>query len=196
MGGNLPCTRTGKLRDGRAVPQWPVVQRGVERTSRQRGRIVGEGAKKSAFPDKRPKLQSERRLPAWPWRNITHKFFKTLFNWLQGLSEIRLGFTPLLEDGFYLEPANQAMLKYPLAIVNVKKIFSGASVGNLTLREYAGRDAAFIRWQVRGILSPNIVVCGSGSGSLLNIAEESIYPDLTFSPINSWCHYCAPPNCC
>lgn len=155
---------------------------------------MGEGAKKSAFPDKRPKLQSERRLPAWPWRDITHKFFKTLFNWLQGLSEIRLGFTPLLEDGFYLEPANQAMLKYPLAIVNVKKIFSGASVGNLTLREYAGRDAAFIRWQVRGILSPNIVVCGSGSGSLLNIAEESIYPDLTFSPINSWCHYCDPPE--
>ena len=25
-------------------------------------------------------------------------------------------------------------------------------------------------------------------------AQESIYPDLTFFPINSWCHYCKDPE--
>ena len=106
MGGDIPCARAEKLRDGRAVPQRIAVQQWVERASRQRGRIVN----------------------------------------------------------------------------------------NHTLRGYAGRDAAFVRQQVRGILNPNIVVCGGGSGCLLRIAQEFIYPDLTFFPINSWCHYCKDPE--
>lgn len=43
-----------------------------------------------------------------------------IFNWLQGLNEITLDYTPLLENNSYFDPANQVVLKYPLAIVNVK----------------------------------------------------------------------------
>ena len=125
----------------------------------------------------------------WHWREITAKFFKVIFNWLQGLSEITPDYIPLLENDSYLDPANQVVLKYPLAIVNVKKISGSSSVLNNTLYDYAKRDAPFLRRQVRDILQHNIVVCGGGSGSVLNIAKQYIYPDLTFKPINNWCFF-------
>lgn len=125
----------------------------------------------------------------WPWRAITAKFFKVIFNWLQGLSEITPEHIPLLEHKSYLDPANQVVLKYPLAIVNVKKISGGSSVSNGTLLEYAKRDAGFIARQVREILQPNIVVCGGGSGCMLDIAKRYIYPDWEFRPINNWCYF-------
>lgn len=125
----------------------------------------------------------------WHWRNITAKFFRVIFNWLQGLSEITPDYTPLLENGSYLDPANQTVLKYPLAIVNVKKITGGAFVQNAALYEYAERDADFLRRQVRDILQPNIVVCGGGNSSVWEIAQRYIYPDLHFEKINSWCYY-------
>lgn len=92
-----------------------------------------------------------------------------------------------MENDSYLDPANQVVLKYPLAIVNVKKISGSSSVLNNTLYDYAKRDASFLRRQVRNILQPNIVVCGSGS--VLNIAKQYVYPDLTFKPINNWCFF-------
>ena len=125
----------------------------------------------------------------WPWREITAKFFKVIFNWLQGLSEITPDYLPLLDNASYLDPANQVVLKYPLAIVNVKKISGSASVLNDTLYDYAKRDAPFLKRQVRDILRPNIVVCGGGSNSILNIAQQYIYPDLQFKSINSWCYF-------
>ena len=102
----------------------------------------------------------------WPWREITAKFFKVIFNWLQGLSEITPDYLPLLDNASYLDPANQVVLKYPLAIVNVKKISGSASVLNDTLYDYDKRDAPFLKRQVRDILQPNIVVCGGGSNSI------------------------------
>lgn len=125
----------------------------------------------------------------WHWREITAKFFKVIFNWLQGLSEITPDYIPLLENDSYLDPANQVVLKYPLAIVNVIKISGSSSVLNNTLYDYAKRDAPFLRRQVRDILQPNIVVCGGGNGSVLDIAKQYIYPDLTFKPINNWCFF-------
>lgn len=125
----------------------------------------------------------------WPWRGITAKFFKVIFNWLQGLSEITSNYIPLLENNSYLDPANQVVLKYPLAIVNVKKISGSSYVLNDTLYNYAKKDASFLKRQVRDILQPNIIVCGGGNGSVLNIAKQYIYSDLEFESINNWCYF-------
>ena len=125
----------------------------------------------------------------WPWRTITHKFFKTIFNWLQGLSETTAQHIPRIGNGDYLDPANQTVLKYPLAIVNVKKMSGGSSVQNGTLYDYAFRDTHFLKKQIREILKPNIIVCGGGSGSILDIAKKYIFPDLQFNHINNWCYH-------
>jgi hypothetical protein bfra3_18342 len=125
----------------------------------------------------------------WPWRAVTAKFFKVILYWLQGLSEITSKHTPLLGDNSYLDPVNQVILKYPLAIVNIKKISGSSSVHNDVLYNYAERDAFFLRKQVRDILRPNIIVCGGGSDSLLNITMRCIYPELKFEKINNWCYY-------
>ena len=128
----------------------------------------------------------------WGYRAFTAKFYKVIFNWLQGLSEITADYTPLLENNSYLNPANQTVLKYPLAIVNIKKISGGSSVANQTLYNYAERDAAFLQRQIREILQPNIIVCGGGSDCVLDIVRTYIYPEYNFEQVNEnnrWCFY-------
>lgn len=147
-----------------------------------------DAKRKILFLMKDPNSNPGEDYREWPWRAITNKFFKVIFNWLQGLSEITSNYIPLLENDSYLAPANQVILKYPLAIVNVKKISGSASVLNDTLYDYAKRDASFLKRQVRDILQPNIVVCGGGSDSVLDIAQQYIYPNLEFKSINSWCY--------
>lgn len=130
----------------------------------------------------------------WPWRTITAKFFKVIFNQLQGLSEITANYIPLLENNSYFDPANQTILKYPLAIANVKKISGSSSVDNDTIYRYAERDASFLRRQVEYILRPNIVVCGGGSGSVFDIATTYIYPNVEFEKVNNWCYWSGEPE--
>ena len=37
--------------------------------------------------------------------------------------------------------------------------------------------------------TPNIIVCGGGKGTVLNIAKNIIYEDESFREINYFCHY-------
>ena len=152
--------------------------------------------RKIVFLMKDPNSNPGEDYRRWGWRAITAKFFKVIFNWLQGLSEITPTYTPLLEERSYLDPANQVVLKYPLAIVNVKKISGNSSVHNNTVYDYAERDAAFLRKQVRDILQPNIVVCGGGSGSILDIAKKYIYPEFEdrLEKVNNWYYYLSEPE--
>jgi hypothetical protein len=125
----------------------------------------------------------------WPWRTIRHPFFNTIFYWLEGLSETTKD-TLFTYDDLSDDPA-YIIDKYPLAIVNVKKMSGGSSVSNDSLCESAKRDGEFLKEQVASILKPNIVVCGGGSGTVLQIAEDIIYPNLKFEKINEWCYYCS-----
>ena len=87
--------------------------------------------------------------------------------------------------------------KYPLAIVNSKKIAGGSSAKWKTIWEYAERDKVFLRTQIREILKPNIIVCGGSNDTenefrkVLSIALEYIFPDIRedFKKINNWCYY-------
>lgn len=108
----------------------------------------------------------------WHWRNINHNFFNCIFKWLEGLSRISKDFIPTMENGDYATVPNAVVTKYPLAIVNIKKISGTSSVSNKILYKYANRDKAFLQEQIRGILHPNIIVCGGGKGTVLNIAKK------------------------
>ena len=125
----------------------------------------------------------------WHWREIYHPFFNCIFKWLKGLSRISKDFIPTMENGDYATVPNAVVTKYPLAIVNIKKISGTSSISNKTLYEYANRDKAFLQEQIRDILHPNIIVCGGGKGTVLNIAKNIIYEDESFREINYFCHY-------
>lgn len=124
----------------------------------------------------------------WPWRKIHHRFFNCIFKWLQGLSTITANHVPKLQNGDYFDTPCRVVTEYPLAIVNIKKISGGSSVANNTLYEYFERDKAFLREQIVKILQPNIIVCGGGSSTVLDIAKK-IYADDSFVKINYYCYY-------
>ena len=87
--------------------------------------------------------------------------------------------------------------KYPLAIVNAKKIAGGSSANWNTVWKYAERDKFFLYKQIREILKPNIIVCGGSNDTgiyfrkVLSIAFDCIFQDIKdgFRKINNWCYY-------
>ena len=120
---------------------------------------------------------------------ITHKFFKSISLWLLGLSSFK-------QDGDYLpfKDANvgkkytQAFDEVPLAIVNCKKESGVGKIDNSELWQHAYNFKDYLRKQFE-ILAPNIIICGGGSGTVLRIAKEIIYPDLVFKKTNDWIYY-------
>lgn len=118
----------------------------------------------------------------WPWHNITRKFFKVIFWWLNGLYEIN--------QNEYPKANGQYNKKYPLAIVNIKKKAGESSVTDRELWEFANQDKHLLKEHILDILQPNIVVCGGGrNNAVLNIAKDIVYPNLDFKKINNWCYY-------
>src|SRR5574344_388410 len=131
----------------------------------------------------------------WQWSTVNHRTLNIVFKWLQGLSTVTETLCPSVNhEGDYYDTANKVIGKYPLAIVNVKKIAGGTQVNPSTIQEYAARDKDFLRKQVAVILNPNIVVCCGCSESygcyMTEIAKNYIYPDMSFKQINNWCFYC------
>lgn len=122
-----------------------------------------------------------------------YKMNVVLLKWLWALNEVTADYRPEFtnktrED--YIELAS----KYPMAIVNVKKISGGAGVSNSDVWTYYERDEIFLKEQLIDILKPTIIVCGGGSGTLLKIAKDYLYCDMKFVPYNDWCYYCAKNN--
>ena len=135
----------------------------------------------------------------WPWATFNHRTFNIVYKWLLGLSTVTDSFCPSVNhEGDYFDMPNEVIGKYPLAIVNVKKIAGGTQVSTGTIQEYAERDKDFLHKQVAEILQPNIVVCCGSSENegkyMVEIAKAYIYPDLTFKQISQWCFYCKEKN--
>ncbi|MGL5276635.1 hypothetical protein [Myroides sp.] len=125
----------------------------------------------------------------WGWSSFTHSTFKIMFAWLKGLSTITK------TDYLVLEQAYQKYdTAYPLAILNIKKASGLSNVTNIKIWEYAERDHVLLRKQIRDILQPNIIVCGGGSGTVIEVAKTFVYNDLDFIQVNSWCYYNSENN--
>ena len=116
-----------------------------------------------------------------------YRTFVTMIKCLWAINEVSSTFLPSFEKS--REEFFELALPYPMAIVNVKKISGGPSVNNAIIWSFYKRDKSFIAEQVKNILKPNIIVCGGGSGMILNIAKD-IYSEYEFEKYNDWCYYC------
>ena len=116
-----------------------------------------------------------------------HKTFIVMIKELWALNVVNSNFLPVFDKT--REEYIEAALPYPMAIVNIKKISGGSSVDNASIWFFYERDKTFIKEQVRDILKPNIIVCGGGSGTVLDIAKD-IYSDCEFENYADWCFYC------
>lgn len=117
-----------------------------------------------------------------------HKTYVVLLKWLWALNEVSKDNLPKFDKPReeYIELAN----KYPMAVVNIKKISGVSKVAYKTVKQYAERDAAFLREQIHDILKPTIIVCG-GTFKLL---KEYLCPDYEFVKYNDLCYYCKDKN--
>ena len=120
-------------------------------------------------------------------KSKVHRTFVTMIKCLWAINEVSSTNIPVFDKS--REEYFEAALPYPMAIVNVKKISGGPYVNNASIWSFYERDKSFIVKQVKDILRPNIIVCGGGSGTLLNIAKD-IYSEYEFEKHNDWCYYC------
>ncbi|RKE04170.1 hypothetical protein [Marinifilum flexuosum] len=120
---------------------------------------------------------------------ITHKFFKNIAIWLYGLSSFdSQGKYSTFEEAAIGENYTRAFDEIPFCIVNAKKESGGPKINNADLLYHANLSARFLKEQFE-ILSPDIIVCGGGQGSVLKVAKEIIYPELEFIKINNWIYF-------
>lgn len=130
----------------------------------------------------------------WVWSEGSETFGNVLAYWLEGLMTTTKNYCPTYDD---ISSRKDIFKKYPLAIVNSKKLPGGSSANWDTIWKYAERDKSFLRTQIREILKPNIIVCGGSNDNednyrkVLSIALECIFPDIKdgFKQKNNWCYY-------
>ena len=130
----------------------------------------------------------------WDWSEHSETFGNVLAYWLEGLMRTTKQYCPTYDD---ISSRKDIFKKYPLAIVNLKKVAGGSSANWNTIWKYAEQDKSFLRTQIREIIKPNIIVCGGSNDKgdnfrkVLSIALECIFPDIKegFKKINNWCYY-------
>lgn len=130
----------------------------------------------------------------WDWSKGTGTFGNILAYWLEGILSTTADSYPDYDD---LSSREEIFKKYPLAIVNLKKLAGGNTADWATIWKYAERDKIALRTQIREILRPNIIVCGGSNDDnddfrkVMTIALYVIFPDIkdAFIKINNWCYY-------
>ncbi|NLF42067.1 MAG: hypothetical protein GX587_05170 [Bacteroidales bacterium] len=112
--------------------------------------------------------------------------------WLLGLSSFneKGDYLPF-DKAFKPEVFSNAFDNLPIAIVNLKKESGKGTISNSELWGYITKSekyAELLKKQME-VLNPNIIVCGGGSGTVLNIALNYIYSELKFDKINNWIYH-------
>jgi hypothetical protein len=120
----------------------------------------------------------------------TYKTFIVLLKWLWALNEVTPD-KPCPKFDKKREEYIALALPYPMAVVNVKKIVGRANVSNVLIKDFfeKEKEKGFLKKQVCDILKPNIIVCGGGSGTILEMAKQ-LYGEMRFEKYNEWCYYC------
>ena len=151
-----------------------------------------ESKRRVLFFLKEPNRNEGEDYKDWDWSEGSEMFGNVLAYWLEGLMTTNADYCPKYNE---ISSRKDIFKKYPLAIVNSKKIAGGSSANWNTIWEYAERDKLFLRTQIRDILNPNIIVCGGSndaedkSRKVLSIALDYVFQDLKegFRKINNWC---------
>lgn len=153
-----------------------------------------ESRRRVLFFLKEPNKNEGEDYKDWDWSEGSETFGNVLAYWLEGLMITRADYCPK-----YMEISSRKDIfkKYPLAIVNAKKIAGGSSANWNVIWKYAERDKSFLHRQIREILKPNIIVCGGSnnqdnySRKVLSIALDCVFQEIKegFRKINNWCYY-------
>jgi hypothetical protein len=156
----------------------------------------GNSPKKILFLMKDTNINPGEDMRGWIGRQhetiISSMFFKNISLWLLGLNSFTdEGKYLPFEDAYIPEVFSKAFDDLPIAIVNLKKESGKGTVSNSQLWSYmekSKKHSELLKKQIE-ILTPNIIVCGGGSGTVLNIAKKYVYPELEFKKINDWIYY-------
>src|SRR5205823_2397698 len=121
--------------------------------------------------------QHEKIIPDKP------PFSKNMALWLLGIHSFRRNgsFIPFKTAG---DPVtfSREFDDIPFAWVNCKKESGGNTVLNDALLCYVQTYGRHLRKQIE-ILSPKIVICCGGSGTVLQIAKTTVFPNVNFTRI-------------
>lgn len=161
------------------------------------GRIEGDAnqrwhkaSNRILFLMKEPNRNRGEDMREWIGRQgeevVKEGFFSNIALWLYGLSRVdAFGNYMAFREANDAKAYTNAFDTLPLAIVNIKKASGGRTVANDTLAAYLKRanNAAYLRKEIE-ILQPNIVICGGGSGLVITVAREVIYPKIVFTEVD------------
>lgn len=130
----------------------------------------------------------------WDW--ITRKFYylfgDSIAFWLEGILSVTSKGYPLKAD---INKRREIFKKYPLVLMNIKKI-AGESKSNWnTIYNSAKENATLLQKQI-SLYAPNIIFCCGSSDNkgsrnrMINIVKKYLYPNDDFDlPVKDW-HYC------
>ncbi len=155
-----------------------------------------ESAVRILFLLKEPNGKEGEDYKEWDWAKGSEIFGNTLAYWLEGIMKCSADYFPQYAD---LSTRKDILQKFPLAIMNLKKVAGDSSASWEEIWHYAEQDADFLKRQIQ-ILNPNVIVCcgsndcGDNYRKVISIAEEILFPEKHFDKVNLWCHFCKESN--
>ena len=90
---------------------------------------------------KEPNRNEREDYKDWDWSEGSSTFGNVLAYWLEGLMRTTKQYCPSYDD---ISSRKDIFKKYPLAIVNLKKVAGGSSANWNTIWKYAERDKPFL----------------------------------------------------
>lgn len=170
------------VRDG-LIYNGNVINNGFSREKGNEEELWHEAKRKIVFLMKDSNNNPDEDYRNWNIENPKSAFFKYIFAWLNGLSKISTSVDIIDIDKTYKN-------KLPLVIVNAKKESGENRINNNYLYNHANKYMEYLRKQIKEIYKPNIIVCGGGSDTILNIAKE-IYNNSEFIKYKNenWIYY-------
>lgn len=153
--------------------------------------LWNDAKRKILFFMKEPNDNPDNDYREWGLEGTTkHAFFKFIFSWLNGLTNIKANNPTILPITYNFQK------ELPLVIVNAKKASGGATADDNLVYNYAEKYHSFLREQF-DIYAPNIIVCGGGYTCstqevlMQYIVTHQIYPDIEFAKMDNsnWIWY-------
>ena len=128
-----------------------------------------ESKRRVLFLLKEPNGNEGEDYKDWDWSEGSEIFGNVLAYWLEGIMTTRIDYCPKYSE---ISSRKDIFKKYPLAIVNSKKIAGGSSANWNTIWEYVERDKLFLRTQINS--EADILLIDSYHPSLIMNEQEKI----------------------
>ncbi len=128
---------------------------------------------------------------------IGSKFFRGISYWLAGISHVNATHSiQSFEEMIELKQNCKAIDNTPFCYVNLKKESGTARSSMPTIEKYTKENSEFLKKQIREILSPKLIICCGGTGSIrvASILRDIIYNLESFEKFGDWISYSQKRN--